>query len=124
VLTVFIAVDFILGILVGALGRSPNTEGGGISSQAATMGISRKIFVFGLVAVGSGLDRLTGANDVVRTAVCWFYIASEGLSILENGALLGHNPPALLVTALEALKHRASQPQAKPSEPVSTEPKE
>ena len=58
-----------------------------------------------LVWVAAMLDRLTGAA-YIRTAVCLFFIGNEGLSILENTALMGVKYPAFIRNALEAMRDK------------------
>jgi toxin secretion/phage lysis holin len=65
----------------------------------------KKIMIFVLVAVGSLLDKvIPAANNAIRAAICMFYIANEGLSILENAGALGLPLPAVLKKWLAKLK--------------------
>jgi toxin secretion/phage lysis holin len=107
VLIGFIAVDYTMGILCGIMGHSQKTDSGKLSSKAAFTGLIKKSSVLLMVGVAAGLDKIIGADFVCRTAVCLFFVASEGISILENYALItGDKAPAILIKVLEALKDK------------------
>lgn len=98
------AVDYITGIIVaGVFHKSGKTENGTLESRAGFKGLVRKCSILLLVFLAVLLDRLTGYG-FVRTAVCLFFAANEGLSILENVGLMGMPYPAFLKNMLEALK--------------------
>lgn len=69
-----------------------------ISSDAGFKGILRKCFMFGLVGMANLIDRyiMPGNSDALRTIVCTFYIANEGISILENAERLGLPIPSFM----------------------------
>jgi len=72
------------------MGRSTKTEYGGLSSKVGAMGLARKGLMMLVVLVGAAMDRVMGTGSAMcRDAACWFYIANEGLSILENVGLAG-----------------------------------
>ncbi len=104
VLVIVMAVDYISGLVVAACGRSPKTAAGGLSSKAGFVGLAKKGFIMLIVLLATLLDRAAGAARVFRTAATLYYIANEGLSILENAALLDVPFPAKLRAALEELK--------------------
>ena len=104
VLAVVMAVDYASGLLVAACGRSPKTPEGGLSSRAGFMGIARKGVIMLIVLLAALLDRAVGGAQAFRTGAAMYYIANEGLSILENAALLDVPFPAKLRGALEELK--------------------
>lgn len=81
----------------------PRARGGALESRAGFKGLCRKGGILLCVFVGALLDKLLGAA-YVRTAVCVFFIANEGLSILENLGLMGVPLPSFLRNMLEALK--------------------
>ena len=93
ILTVFLcfmAVDYISGVAVGAMGKSLKSDTGGLSSKAGVQGLLRKGLMIMVVLLAALLDRATGTGTtVVRDLVCWFYIANEGISIMENLTLAG-----------------------------------
>lgn len=103
----FMAVDYITGLIVaGVFHRSNKTATGGLGSNAGFKGLARKAAVLGLVFVAVLLDRETGAG-FIRPAVCLFFTANEGISILENLGLMGVPYPRFLKDMLEVLKKRS-----------------
>lgn len=106
VLVVFLAVDYLTGIMVAAVfHQSKKTEGVALSSAIGFRGILKKCAILLMVFLAVMLDRATG-NGFTRSAVCLFFIANEGLSILENIGLMGVPYPAFLQDMLEALRRR------------------
>ena len=110
VLCLVMALDFITGLFVAFHGKSSKTAGGGFSSQISFAGLTRKIFVLILVGLAVALDRALGTPGVLRLAVSMFYTANEGLSILENAAVLGLPLPDVLKNALEQMKDKNDKP--------------
>lgn len=109
VLIWFMAADYITGLLVaGIFQRSPKSEGGALDSGAGFKGLVRKGGILLLVLLAALLDRVTNAA-FIRTAVCLFFIANEGLSILENLGLMGISYPAFLRNMLEALRKTSDE---------------
>ena len=81
-----------------------------LSSAVGFKGIFRKILIFALVGVGHLLDvQVLGAVGVLRTAVIFFYLSNEGVSLIENAAHLGLPIPAKLKAVLEQLHDRAEK---------------
>lgn len=104
VLVGFMAADYITGLVVaGVFHNSGKTENGALESRAGFKGLVRKCGILLLVFLAVMLDRATGYG-FIRPAVCLFFIANEGLSILENLGLMGVPYPAFLKNMLEALK--------------------
>ena len=90
VLLVCMVADYISGILVAWMGKSNKTAYGGLSSKVGALGLIRKGLMLMVVLVAALLDRALGqGNAMFRDAVCWFYIANEGLSLMENLNLAG-----------------------------------
>lgn len=115
VLTGFMITDYVTGVMVALLWhKSRKTESGGVDSRAGAKGLVRKMAIYMFVAMGAALDKLTG-NDFLRDAVCLFYVANEGLSILENTAVMGVKYPQVIKDALEILQknENAELPQGK-----------
>lgn len=111
ILMVVMAVDYISGVIVAACGRSPKTEAGGLSSKVGFIGIAKKGFIMLLVLLATMLDRAIGNETMVfQTSLVFYYIANEGLSVLENAALMGLPFPEKLKKALEALRDRDEPP--------------
>lgn len=108
VLVFFMAADYITGMVVaGVFKRSPKSETGALESRAGLKGLFRKGGILFVVLVGAWLDKLLGAA-YVRTAVCLFFIANEGLSILENLGLMGVPLPGFMRNMLEAMRDKAN----------------
>ena len=109
VLVVLMAADYATGILVAVLGKSTKTSYGGLSSKVGAAGLARKGLMLAVVMVGAMLDRLMGADIAMcRDAACWFYIANEGISILENAGLAGAPYPQKLKELLGQKKEGGS----------------
>ena len=88
VLLVMMVVDYISGMMVAVMGKSPKTEYGGLSSKVGFVGLAKKGLMLLVVLVATMLDEAMGMA-IFRDAACWFYIANEGLSLLENLSLVG-----------------------------------
>lgn len=109
VLIGFMVIDYATGWLVAAVWhKSGKSKSGALSSDAGFKGLVKKCVVLAVVWMGAMLDRVTGGN-VVRTAVCMFFIANEGLSILENTAIMGVPYPAFVKNMLDAMKQSAEE---------------
>ena len=97
VLVTLMAADYITGLLVALMGKSAKTEYGGLSSKVGAMGLARKGLMLIVVLVAALMDSVMGTGSAMcRDAACWFYIANEGISILENVGLAGAPYPAKL----------------------------
>lgn len=85
VLMAMMAIDYISGLCVAFMGKSDKSDSGYLSSAVGFVGLAKKGLMLLVVLVGALLDRAIGGSVAVcRDAVCWFYIANEGLSFLEN----------------------------------------
>ena len=81
-----------------------------MSSEVGFKGICRKVLIFVLVGMANILDmHVIGTGCVLRTAVLFFYISNEGVSVLENAGHLGLPIPARLLNVLEQLHEDAEQ---------------
>lgn len=108
-LIVFVTVDYITGILA-AIYRKSKTGEGGLNSAIGLQGIIKKVMQLFLVGVVSLLDTLTGFPEpYIRTAVIYFLLANEGISILENVAACGVPVPPFVLKTLDSLKERGGQ---------------
>lgn len=97
-LLVFVILDYITGVLVG-LNRKK------LNSIVGFKGICKKVLIFILVGVGHVIDaHVLKQGDVIRSAICFFYISNEGISIIENAAKLGVPIPDKLKSVLEQIK--------------------
>lgn len=98
ILVLFIILDYATGVIRGYIKKE-------LSSDVGFKGIARKAIILVVLIVAVALDRLLNTGTwVFRTLVCYFYIANEGLSILENCGSLGLPLPAKIKDALEQLK--------------------
>lgn len=97
-LVMFITIDYVTGVMCAISDRR-------LSSEVGFKGIAKKVFILCLVGIGSMLDRnIAGTGDTVRTAVIFYYLSNEGISILENAARLGLPVPPKIQKVLEQLK--------------------
>ena len=100
-LIVFVAVDYITGVMCAVIDRK-------LSSAVGFKGIFRKVLIFLLVGIANIIDvQVVGTGAVLRTAVIFFYISNEGVSLLENAGHLGLPIPERVKTVLEQLHDRA-----------------
>lgn len=109
VLIAMMTLDYVTGLMTGMMGVSSKTEGGKLSSRAAFDGLMRKIMIFLVVILSMLVDLAVqyGAGvtfNAVTGATCLWFIASEGVSVLENAAELGVPIPGILRKALELLQ--------------------
>ena len=103
-LVAMVIIDYITGVIKAAVQ-------GKLSSAVGFRGLLKKVAIFLLVAVGVMVDRVIPAtNEAVRSAVIFFYIANEGLSILENAGELGLPLPAALNKSLEKMQDKEEKP--------------
>ena len=102
-LVLFVVVDYITGVMCAANDHK-------LSSEVGFRGICRKVLIFLLVGIGHVLDtQIIGTGSVLRTAVIFFYLSNEGVSLLENAGHLGLPIPEQLKTVLEQLHDRAGK---------------
>lgn len=96
VLCVLIVMDFGTGLLDGIVSKTLNSE-------ICFKGIVKKIFIFCMVALAHLIDLAIG-KDVAMNIVMFFYIANEGISLIENAAKAGLPVPQIIMDILEQLK--------------------
>ena len=102
-LIAFIAVDYITGVMCAVADKK-------LSSQVGFKGICRKVLIFALVGIGHVLDtQVIGAGSVLRTAVIFFYLSNEGVSLIENTAHLGLPVPEKIKEVLSQLHDKEHQ---------------
>lgn len=121
ILIAVMTMDFITGLICGAMGRSKKTENGYLASHAAFEGLMRKVLIIVVVLLAAALDMAVskGAGiqfEAVVGATCLWFIASEGLSILENVASMGVPVPKILLKLLEIMKQKGDGPEEAPAE--------
>ena len=109
VLLCFMALDYATGWLVAAVWhKSAKSRTGALDSKASYRGLIKKGVMLSLVWMGALLDQAT-SSDFVRDAVCMFFIANEGLSILENTAIMGVPYPVFVQNMLDAIRQASDQ---------------
>ena len=102
-LVAFAAVDYITGVMCAVADKK-------LSSEVGFKGICRKVLIFLLVGAANILDvQVIGTGSVLRTAVIFFYISNEGVSLLENASHLGLPIPEALKEVLAQLHERAEK---------------
>ena len=103
VLIAFMIADYLSGIIVAGIGKSEKSETGGLSSKVGVQGIARKGLMLLVVLGAALLDRVvSGDGTMIRDAVCWFYVANEGISLMENLSLAGVPFPRILQRLFDA----------------------
>ena len=99
-LIAFTVIDYITGVMCAITDKK-------LSSAVGFKGICRKVLIFTLVGIGNIVDvYVLGQGGVLRTAVIFFYLSNEGVSIMENSAHLGLPIPEKLKEVLEQLHER------------------
>lgn len=97
-LIAFVIIDYVTGLMCAVLDKK-------LSSEVGFRGIFKKVIIFSLVAIGHIIDqKVIGESSVIRTAVIFFYLSNEGISIIENATRLGLPIPEKLRDILEQLK--------------------
>lgn len=100
-LITFVVVDYITGIMVAIINRE-------LSSEIGARGIFKKILIFILVGVAHIIDtRIIGDGSAIRTAVIFFYMSNEGISIIENASRIGLPVPQKLKDVLAQLNGKS-----------------
>ncbi|MBE5803311.1 MAG: phage holin family protein [Clostridiales bacterium] len=111
VLVACMVIDYATGLIVAWMGKSQKTESGHLDSKVGFVGIGKKALMILVVLMAALLDRALGGEAAIfRTAMIWFYVANEGLSILENLSLAGVPFPRVVLNALEQLKQKHDEP--------------
>lgn len=101
VLVVFVVMDYVTGVMCAVSDKK-------LSSEVGFKGICRKMLIFMLVGIANVLDvQIIGIGSVLRTAVVFFYLSNEGVSLLENAGHLGLPIPEKLKQVLAQLHDRA-----------------
>lgn len=98
-LVVAIALDYISGLMKAYINKT-------LSSRIGMRGLIKKLGLLIIVMVGTLVDRTTGNTGAVRTLVIYYFVANEGLSILENLGQAGIPIPQSVKKALKALKNQ------------------
>lgn len=102
-LVLFAVADYITGVMCAVADKK-------LSSEVGFKGICRKVIIFMLVGVAHVIDvNVIATGSVLRTAVIFFYLSNEGVSLLENAAHLGLPIPEKLKIVLEQLHDRSEK---------------
>ncbi|NCB92217.1 MAG: holin [Clostridia bacterium] len=102
-LIAFVVIDYITGIMCAIVDHK-------LSSEIGFKGIFKKVLIFTMVGIGNIIDvQVLGQAGVLRTAVIFFYLSNEGVSMLENAGHLGLPIPAKLKEVLEQLHDRSGK---------------
>ena len=103
-LMIFMAVDYISGILIAAVfKKSPKSKNGALESRAGFKGLARKGITLLIVMLAFRLDGITGQNFIADGVIIAF-ITNEAISITENAAIIGIPMPKALTRAIDVLK--------------------
>lgn len=106
-LLAFVVIDYLTGIMCAINDHT-------LSSEVGFRGICRKVLIFLLVGIANILNvNIIGSGSVLRTAVIFFYISNEGVSLMENAAHLGLPVPEKIKAVLEQLHDRAEDKEDK-----------
>lgn len=102
-LLAFVVIDYITGVMCAIVDKT-------LSSAIGFKGICRKVLIFALVGIGHILDtHVIGSGSVMRTAIIFFYISNEGVSLIENAVHIGLPVPQKLKDVLEQLHNRSEK---------------
>ena len=125
-LIAFVVIDYITGVMCAVVDKK-------LSSEVGFRGIFKKVLIFAMVAMGHLIDTqilgVAGDGSAIRTAVIFFYLANEGVSILENTTRLGLPVPDKLKSILAQLNGKAGllpegEGEGEKKEPIYTQPEE
>ena len=116
ILIAVMSIDYLTGLITGAMGKSNKTENGYLESHAALKGLLKKSLIILVVLLAALLDQAVSAGagiqfEAVMGATCLWFIASEGLSILENVAMMGVPVPKILLKLLEVMRAKGDGPE-------------
>lgn len=100
-LIAFMALDYISGVIVAIIEKR-------LSSEVGFRGLAKKLMILVFVSLGHIADMyVLGGTPVAMSAVMLFYIANEGISIIENAAALGLPVPKKLTNIMEQIKNKS-----------------
>ena len=106
-LIAFVVIDYITGVMCAIVDKK-------LSSEVGFKGIFKKVLIFTMVGIGNIIDvQVLGQAGVLRTAVIFFYLSTEGVSLMENAGHLGLPIPAKLKEVLEQLHDRSNKEDTK-----------
>jgi len=107
ILVIMMGVDFLTGLILGWQCKSDKTDTGGLSSRAGFIGLLKKGVIMLIVLVATMLDKAVGNTaQIFQQATVFYYIANEGLSILENADAIGIKTPKFIHDRLEIMRQQ------------------
>lgn len=99
-LVALVIIDYITGVFLAICEKK-------VSSDIGFKGISKKVTIFALIALGNIIDtKIIGTGSTIRTMLIMFYISNEGISILENAAKMGLPLPQKLKNVLQQMSEK------------------
>lgn len=102
-LLIFVIIDYVTGLGVAIINKK-------LSSEVGFRGIFKKILIFAIVGLAHLLDaEVLKVGDTLRTACIFFYLANEGISILENASKIGLPVPKKIRAVLDQLKEESEE---------------
>lgn len=102
-LIAFAVLDYITGEMCAIVNKN-------LSSEVGFKGICRKVVIFILVGIANLIDvHIIGSGSVLRTAIIFFYISNEGVSLLENASTLGLPVPSKLKEILKQIHNKSEE---------------
>ena len=108
-LIIFMAIDYITGLVVaGVFQQSNKSKNGGLESKAGWKGLCRKGMTLLIILVAYQLDKTIG-SDFIRTAVIIAYISNEAVSIIENAGAMGLPIPDAIKRGIDTLKNKTEK---------------
>lgn len=99
-LIIIVVIDYLTGVGSAYYNKK-------VSSKKGLKGIIKKFCYFLIVALAVVIDNLMGQSGVIRTLVIYFFVANDGISIIENMAEMDVKLPKKLIDSLEDLKHQS-----------------
>ena len=99
-LIIIVVIDYLTGVGSAYYNKK-------VSSKKGLKGIIKKFCYFLIVALAVVIDNLMGQSGVIRTLVIYFFVANDGISIIENMAEMDVKLPKKLIESLEDMKHKS-----------------
>lgn len=99
-MVIVVIIDYITGVASAFYNKK-------LSSKQGLKGIIKKFCYFLIVALAVVIDNLLGQSGIIRTLVIYFFVANDGLSVIENMAEMDIKLPRKLIDALEELRHKS-----------------
>ena len=101
-LLIVMTLDYVTGVLSAFYKKE-------LSSKIGFKGLLKKMFYLVIIALSVRIDILMGETNLIRTFVIYYFVANDGLSILENAGELGIKLPKKLFDALDQLKEKGDK---------------